>query len=512
MDISQINKVMQESCEQYGFSGDNSLEYVGLVIKDNVCSSTKIYRRLSNESDEKELVEKYKNLKFFKGIINFAKIYDFSVRNDGDDKEYIRMVFAPFKSVIDDVCKFEQLLNLCCLNNYKSYFSQLIEYYREIEFTGTSPLLKMGVELDITGKLLEAKAYFALKSYDDRYDTLGKRYRYSQCRKLVDKSLSILKMDCKSEQFLKTAAEMEKNYYFPIFTGVNFSEKYVEMKVYYETCFPDYKNYIIRNYENQLSRMMLSNPEALIELNEKYLEQGLFLDCISYSVIKYTNSCGEEFSTPIWKPYYLLYTNELAKRRAVDYYYYEKLSAPCVNYDDYKQVLLVDENDNPIGTMDKTEAHLVGKRHRAFSVFLHDGKGNMIIQKRAASKYHSPSLWTNACCSHPFTDFIKEEAQLRMKEELGIENVDLHEVFSFSYNEKVGKGLIENEIDHIFVGEYCAAIKVNPEEAEEIKSVPFQELLESVRSKPKIYTVWFRIVIDRVIDYLMKECYKQDEN
>lgn len=502
MNISQIDREMEKAYRRYGLSGDESLEYIGLIIQDNICSGTKVYRRLSEQCDEYEIVEDYKNLDFFKKIVVFAQIYDFSSRKDDEGREYMRLVFLPFKNVLSNERRFDDLLRLCQLYDYKNYFVQLLSFYAGIEFTGTSPLLKMGVELDDKGNVLEAKVYFALKSYDDKYDTLGRWHKYLDCKKIIDESLLLLEMKILENQFLHVGKNLEKIYYFPVFMGVNFSKDYTEMKVYYQTCFPDYTRNNILYYENELIKNILLNQEQFIELNHKYMDKGLFIDGISYSIIK---DQKQGFSTPIWKPYYSVYTKDLARKREIDYYNYEPTVIKDLDYKQYQQVLLVDEKDRPVGTMDKNLAHRVGARHRAFSVFLHDGKKNMIIQKRAAAKYHSPSLWTNACCSHPFTKFIREEAIFRLKEELGISNVQLKEIFTFSYNEEVGNGLIENEIDHVFVGKYNGKIELNLEETDEIMYISFPTLLDRINKEPEKYTIWFRMAAARVIDYLIKE-------
>ena len=118
------------------------------------------------------------------------------------------------------------------------------------------------------------------------------------------------------------------------------------------------------------------------------------------------------------------------------------------------KVILVNEKDQPIGLMDKMEAHQKGILHRAFSVFLFDKKGRMLLQQRAKEKYHGALLWTNACCSHPFeNEKIEDAAQRRMREELGV-TTPLEKIFCFTYHAAVENELIEHEYDHVFAGEY----------------------------------------------------------
>lgn len=137
-------------------------------------------------------------------------------------------------------------------------------------------------------------------------------------------------------------------------------------------------------------------------------------------------------------------------------------------------VITVDEKDNPIGIEEKLKAHLDGKLHRAFSIFVFNSKGELMLQKRDKNKYHSGGLWSNTCCSHPRPNQdIKEEAENRLKEEMGFE-CNLQEIFSQPYDVKVISqqgDLIEHEFDHIFIGFFDGQAKVNPEEAEDRKSV-----------------------------------------
>ena len=166
-----------------------------------------------------------------------------------------------------------------------------------------------------------------------------------------------------------------------------------------------------------------------------------------------------------------------------------------------KKIILVDKKDNQIGVEEKIKAHLEGKLHRAFSIFLFNAKGEMLIQKRAKGKYHSGGLWSNACCSHPRANQdIKEEAKTRLKEEMGIDYdaKDLKEIFSFIYKAKL-RDLIEHEFDHVFIGKFEGNAKPNKEEAEDWKWINSEELKKDVKENPEKYTEWFRIILDRVL-------------
>ena len=115
-------------------------------------------------------------------------------------------------------------------------------------------------------------------------------------------------------------------------------------------------------------------------------------------------------------------------------------------------VVLVDANDNPIGLMEKMEAHVKAELHRAFSIFIFNTKGEMLLQQRAFSKYHTPGLWTNTCCSHPrHEESLEQATSRRLKEEMGM-TCEIKEAFHFTYKADVSQGLIEHEIDHVFIG------------------------------------------------------------
>src|SRR5678809_1244437 len=128
------------------------------------------------------------------------------------------------------------------------------------------------------------------------------------------------------------------------------------------------------------------------------------------------------------------------------------------------QVVLVNERDEPIGVMEKMEAHQKGLLHRAFSVFIFDSNGKMLLQQRASEKYHGAHLWTNACCSHPMPgEELMVAAQRRLQEEMGF-TTELVEIFSFIYRAQVENNLVEHELDHVFAGQYERKILPDPHE------------------------------------------------
>jgi isopentenyl-diphosphate delta-isomerase len=161
-------------------------------------------------------------------------------------------------------------------------------------------------------------------------------------------------------------------------------------------------------------------------------------------------------------------------------------------------VILVNDKDQPLGAMEKMEAHEKGVLHRAFSVFVFNSRGQLLLQRRADEKYHSPGLWSNTCCSHPRTgEKTHEAAHRRMEEEMGFD-CDLDEAFSFVYKADVGDGLTEHEFDHVFTGTSDQAPTPNPEEVSEWKYVDMDVLVKDMEQRPEDYTVWFRIALAEV--------------
>ncbi|MCT4582225.1 MAG: isopentenyl-diphosphate Delta-isomerase [Flavobacteriales bacterium] len=163
-------------------------------------------------------------------------------------------------------------------------------------------------------------------------------------------------------------------------------------------------------------------------------------------------------------------------------------------------VVLVDRDDNQLGLMEKMEAHEKGLLHRAFSVFLFNSKGEMLLQQRAFSKYHSGGLWTNACCSHPRDgeDTIAA-AHRRLEEEMGFD-CEIKKAFHFIYKSALDNNLTEHELDHVFIGQYEGAIVPNPEEVESYQYVPVPELVKDVENNPQNYTEWFKICLEEVLN------------
>lgn len=159
------------------------------------------------------------------------------------------------------------------------------------------------------------------------------------------------------------------------------------------------------------------------------------------------------------------------------------------------EVILVDANDNAIGTMEKMEAHEKGLLHRAFSVLIFNSKRELLIQKRASTKYHSGGLWTNTCCSHPTPqESIEQAAKRRLKEEMGIEAEPAF-TYKFIYKTDLDKNLIEHEVDHVLTAQFDGEPKVNENEVEDWKYVGLKELQRDAQDNPHLYTEWFKLIL-----------------
>jgi len=167
-----------------------------------------------------------------------------------------------------------------------------------------------------------------------------------------------------------------------------------------------------------------------------------------------------------------------------------------------EQVILVDENDLQIGLMPKMEAHEKAVGHRAFSVFVQNDKGELMLQQRAADKYHSPLLWANTCCSHQRDGETNLEAgKRRLQEEMGFVT-ELKEVFSFIYKAPFDNGLTEHELDHVMLGVYNEAPVINRDEVESYKWMTPEAIKKDMEIAPELYTAWFRIIFEKFYDFI----------
>ena len=167
-----------------------------------------------------------------------------------------------------------------------------------------------------------------------------------------------------------------------------------------------------------------------------------------------------------------------------------------------EHVIVVNEKDEKIGLMPKLEAHKKAVLHRAFSVFIFNSKNELMLQQRAAHKYHSPLLWTNTCCSHQRDGESNEEAGIRrLKEEMGF-TTSIREVTSFIYKAPFDNGLTEHEFDHVMLGHYENDPTINREEVESWKWMPLETVKEDIVTQPELYTAWFKIIFDKYYKHL----------
>lgn len=164
-----------------------------------------------------------------------------------------------------------------------------------------------------------------------------------------------------------------------------------------------------------------------------------------------------------------------------------------------EHLILVDENDKQIGLIGKMAAHKTGRLHRAFSVFIFNSKGELLLQQRADNKYHSGGLWTNTCCSHPIDgEEISATIEKRLKEEMGMECKTLFQ-FSFIYKSELDNGLTEHELDHVYFGTTDAAPSINQSEAKDWKYISLGNLETAITKNPADYSAWLKICLPEVV-------------
>ncbi len=171
--------------------------------------------------------------------------------------------------------------------------------------------------------------------------------------------------------------------------------------------------------------------------------------------------------------------------------------------DELEHVILVDIDDRPLGTERKIEAHVRGKLHRAFSVLIHDGEGNMLLQQRARGKYHSGGLWTNACCGHPRPgEETVDAARRRLREEMGID-CPLVPLETVTYRADVGNGLTEHEVVHLFGGCWQGEVAPDPAEVSDQAWRPLDDVRHAALANPERFTAWFKVYLNRDTDWFV---------
>jgi isopentenyl-diphosphate delta-isomerase len=165
-------------------------------------------------------------------------------------------------------------------------------------------------------------------------------------------------------------------------------------------------------------------------------------------------------------------------------------------------IVLVNENDENIGSIGKLEAHQKGLLHRAFSIIVWNNQNQILIHQRAFGKYHSEGLWTNTCCSHPkMGETVIEAAHRRLKEEMGF-GCQLEQKFHFIYKVKLENQLIENELDHVLIGKFNDNPSPNPDEVNDYRWISLPELKKEIDEKPTTFTFWFKEIIQNYEDQI----------
>ena len=163
-----------------------------------------------------------------------------------------------------------------------------------------------------------------------------------------------------------------------------------------------------------------------------------------------------------------------------------------------EELILVNENDEPVGVEEKITAHLNGVLHRAFSLFIFDSSGQLLLQKRTSTKYHSQGLWSNTCCGHPRPgETIEQASRRRLQEEMGFDCA-VHKVFEFVYRVQLDDGFSEHEYDHVFVGRFDGPPTPNHDEVDDWKWVDLATLQHDIQTHPEHYTYWLRLSLDRL--------------
>lgn len=169
--------------------------------------------------------------------------------------------------------------------------------------------------------------------------------------------------------------------------------------------------------------------------------------------------------------------------------------------DEREQVIVVDASDVEVGAAPKLDAHVEGLLHRAFSIFLFNARGEILLQRRADRKYHTPGLWTNTCCGHPRPgEVTAEAARRRLREEMGID-CELSPLFAFTYRAHLGSGLSEHEIDHVFVGRYDGSPRPDPREASAWRWIDPLEAQREMEEDPAGFTPWFAPALQGLLSH-----------
>lgn len=176
-------------------------------------------------------------------------------------------------------------------------------------------------------------------------------------------------------------------------------------------------------------------------------------------------------------------------------------------------VVLVNSKDRKTGIAGKLEAHKHGWLHRAFSIFIFNDQGEMLLQQRAEGKYHFGRLWTNACCSHPRPgEKVLEAARRRLHEELGI-NTPLKKfgAITYSFYDAESK-LTEHEFDHIITGTYSGNFHLNPAEVQKVRWISLKALVIELKKQPSRFTPWFSAIMKEYPQLLHRSILRNTRN
>ena len=170
------------------------------------------------------------------------------------------------------------------------------------------------------------------------------------------------------------------------------------------------------------------------------------------------------------------------------------------------KVVLVNSDNDVIGFEDKIVAHQRGLLHRAFSIIIYNDRRELLLQRRADTKYHTPGLWTNTCCSHPFIDEgYKEAVNRRLEEEMGMSTY-LTKYCSFIYKAKLNNNLIEHEHDTVFLGQSNSLPQINKDEVCDYKYISYEDLEQQIEHNPNKFTPWFKLIIEKLDkDFFIKK-------
>ena len=301
MNVSDVFRELEDVINKYGTSGDRTFEYYGISVDNGQTVGSKLYRRLSDIVDENELSSNAFKFKRIKELIEYVTIYDFSSRKDNSGRTVYRIVFAPNKSVTENMKEFSRLLEICSSEQYSELLRNIFKCYNRYFVSGRSPLLKCGIEFNEQCDVVDMKIYFSLKRYDKRNDEYGRRYRYEDCRELLEAIMQSLGMSSFIDDFSRIAAETEASEYFPFFIGINLSAERVELKIYYDAVYSDFSaEHMLESGIKLIKTAFADNSSEYEELCKTLSDENIYPEISAYShcVPSEANPAG------IWRIYF----------------------------------------------------------------------------------------------------------------------------------------------------------------------------------------------------------------